>query len=68
MHRAPTDYFKSRIPYVLAIIRLDEGFPLLVNIIGDNFPRAAIGGRVLVVFEKISEQIHLPQAQLLDTK
>ncbi|MCL1961463.1 MAG: Zn-ribbon domain-containing OB-fold protein [Desulfovibrionaceae bacterium] len=65
-YRAPAPFFKTRLPYVVAIIELDEGPRLMANILGVSPEAVAIGKRVKAVFEKISDGIVLPQFQLLD--
>lgn len=61
VHRAPQPAFKT--PYVIALIDLDEGFRMMVNIL-DAAPEAvAIGARVTIVFQEI-EGVSLPQGQL----
>ncbi|MEI5681751.1 hypothetical protein G6N74_23465 [Mesorhizobium sp. CGMCC 1.15528] len=47
----PPTGFADRLPYVVAIIRLDEGVQLMSNIVGDGALEARIGDRVSVGFE-----------------
>ncbi|WP_319825912.1 Zn-ribbon domain-containing OB-fold protein [Thalassovita sp.] len=47
----PPSGFADKLPYVIAVIRLDEGVQLMSNIVGENRESAAIGGRVTVDFE-----------------
>lgn len=64
-HRAPNAFFKARLPYVVAVVELDEGPRLMANIL-DAAPEAvAIGARVKVRFENASDEITLPQFALL---
>ncbi|MCW8278523.1 Zn-ribbon domain-containing OB-fold protein [Pseudomonas sp. PCH199] len=63
---APSPAFASRLPYVVALIDLDEGVRLLANILDANLDRVAIGARVSVCFESVSESCTLPQFTLLD--
>jgi len=63
-HRAPHAHFKARLPYVTAMIDLDEGVRMLANIVGDDALRTAIGARVRVVFEDAGDGITLPQFEL----
>jgi uncharacterized OB-fold protein len=65
-YRAPAPFFKTRLPYVVAIVGLDEGPRLMANILGAAPQDVAIGKRVKVVFEKGSDEITLPQFELLD--
>ncbi|MCP5156664.1 MAG: OB-fold domain-containing protein [Ectothiorhodospiraceae bacterium] len=47
----PPSGFADALPYVIAVIRLDEGVQLMSNIVGDDRERARIGDRVRVDFE-----------------
>lgn len=60
-HRASHESLKERLPYVVAMIDLDEGVRLMANIIGESAAQTKIGARVTVVFEGIGEGITLPQ-------
>jgi len=65
-HRAPNAFMKARLPYAVAIIELDEGVRLMANILNTAPERIAIGKRVRVVFEKASDEVTLPQFELVD--
>lgn len=61
--RAPSKAFQHETPYIIALIDLDEGFRIMVNLRGvDRCPE--IGDRVRIIFEPVSETITLPQATL----
>ncbi|MFK7967419.1 MAG: Zn-ribbon domain-containing OB-fold protein [Burkholderiaceae bacterium] len=63
VERGPTKAFAS--PYMLALIELEEGVRLMLNIIGDNAEQARIGDAVEIVFEaRGDEGFQLPQAKL----
>ena len=51
-------------PFVIALVDLDEGFRMMMNVIGEDRLSAAIGRRVRVVFEPCSAEQKLPQARL----
>lgn len=51
MRRAPTPAFAARVPYVLALIDLEEGPRMMANIVGEDALEAAIGDGVEVCFE-----------------
>ncbi|MBI4081140.1 MAG: Zn-ribbon domain-containing OB-fold protein, partial [Candidatus Lambdaproteobacteria bacterium] len=51
VHRAAFPAFQSRVPYVLALIDLEEGPRLMANVLGADARQVAIGDRVEVVFE-----------------
>ena len=65
-HRAPNPFMKARLPYVVAIVQLDEGPRLMANVLDAKPGDVAIGKRVQVVFEQASDDITLPQFSLLD--
>lgn len=60
VHRAPNPAYKEDIPYILAIVELDEGFRMMSNIVGVE-EEINIGDRVRIEFEKRSEEIYIPQ-------
>src|SRR5690606_33702223 len=51
VHRAPTQAFKSATPYVIALVDLDDGFRMMMNVRGCDPNAVAIGARIRVVFE-----------------
>ncbi|WP_447918553.1 Zn-ribbon domain-containing OB-fold protein [Achromobacter aegrifaciens] len=54
----------EKVPYVVAMIDLDEGARMMANIV-DSPPEAIrIGSRVRVCFEQVSDDITLPQFRL----
>jgi uncharacterized OB-fold protein len=63
---APSPAFEARLPYVVALIDLDEGVRLLANLLDAELADVAIGARVGVCFEAVSESCTLPQFTLLD--
>jgi hypothetical protein len=56
--------FDGDVPFVIALVDLDEGFRMMMNVIGDDRLASAIGRRICVVFEPCSESQKLPQAML----
>ena len=66
VQRAPNVAFKACVPYVLALVDLQEGPRLMLNVLdAAEDPALAIGAHVRVVFEPTSEPgIKLPQAVL----
>lgn len=48
----PPSGFADRLPYVIAIVRLDEGVQLMSNIVGPGAETARCGDRVTVDFEE----------------
>lgn len=64
-HRAPTAAFKAEAPYVIALIDLDEGFRMMMNVINCEPASVGIGMRVKITFEargENGEQL-IPQAE-----
>ncbi|MDX2937778.1 Zn-ribbon domain-containing OB-fold protein [Streptomyces ipomoeae] len=49
VHRAPSPQIPT--PYVVAVIRLDEGWTMMSNIVGPTAEQVAIGSRVAVTFQ-----------------
>ncbi|MBE2278486.1 MAG: OB-fold domain-containing protein [Rhodobacteraceae bacterium] len=49
----PPSGFEAMLPYVLAVIRLDEGVQMMSNIVGDGALGARIGDRVTVDFATV---------------
>jgi len=60
IHRAPTQAFRDRTPYMLALIELPEGVRMMSNLIGCDPAEVRIGMPVKVAFEDASEEITLP--------
>jgi uncharacterized OB-fold protein len=56
--------FDGDVPFVIALVDLDEGFRMMMNVIGKDRLSTAIGRRIRVVFEPCSPEQRLPQAQL----
>lgn len=57
-------YFKTKIPYVLAMVALDEGPLLMTNIIDCDVNAAAIDAPVTVVFEDLGDGVNVPLFKL----
>ena len=60
VRRAPSPAFADRIPYVVALIALEEGPHLLSHIVGLAPDAVRIGIPVLVEFEEIGDAMKLP--------
>lgn len=56
--RAQTPAFSA--PYVVAVVRLDEGYEMLTNIVGTEPNGVMIGSRVEVNFVRENDEIALP--------
>ncbi|HWS74728.1 MAG TPA: Zn-ribbon domain-containing OB-fold protein [Quisquiliibacterium sp.] len=63
VHRAPTAAFKDDVPYTIALVDLDEGFRMMLNVLDSPPAELAIGSRVRIVYRPHGEAM-LPQAEL----
>jgi len=61
VHRAPSPMFAANVPYVIAMIDLDDGPRMFANVIGLNALEVAIGDRVKLTFEDRGDGAMLPQ-------
>jgi uncharacterized OB-fold protein len=62
VERAPSAEFAT--PYVLALVDLDEGFRMMLNLRECAPARATLGMRVRVVYEVLEDGGMLPQAAI----
>lgn len=60
VRRAPSPAFESQVPYVVAIVALDEGPHLMTNIVGCNPDEVRISDRVSVAFLDVDNETTLP--------
>ncbi|GAB92271.1 Zn-ribbon domain-containing OB-fold protein [Gordonia rhizosphera] len=63
VHRAPAADFD--VPYVLAVVAVDEGWNYLTNIVGCDPDAVSIGMRVTVTYERIDD-VTLPAFKPID--
>jgi uncharacterized protein len=61
VHRASLPEFASQVPFVVALVDLDEGPRMFANVIGAGALDVAIGERVRVVFEDRGDGNLIPQ-------
>lgn len=61
IRRAPLPAFAGRVPYVVALVDLDEGPRMMANILGEDALQTGIGDRVEVRFEERAEGAKVPQ-------
>lgn len=59
--RAGIPAFAEEVPYVLALVQLEEGVRMMSNIVQCRPEEAAIGMKVQVVFDDVTEEITLPK-------
>ncbi len=67
VHRAPSPEFGARVPYVVALVDLEEGARMMANVVGQGALEVAIGDAVEVTFEARGEGRRLPQFQRAGT-
>jgi len=60
VQRAPSPAFEAEVPYVVAIIALDEGPHLMSNVVGVDPKTVRIGQRVKVQFREAAEGVRVP--------
>ena len=65
IHQAANEAFTRDVPYVYAIIELDEGYRMISNIINISPDQVVIGMRVKVVFEDATDKISIPRFEPL---
>ena len=53
--------FMEDLPYAVAVIRMDEGYKMMSNIVECDFDALRIDMPVEVVFEPVTEEITLPK-------
>ncbi len=56
-------FFKDKLPYAVAQIELDEGPRYSANVLGVDPAQLHIGMEVEVSFERVSDEVTLPQFQ-----
>lgn len=64
-YRYPSHGFKAEVPYVIALIDLDEGVRMMSNIVGCRPEDVKIGLPVEVVFDDVTPEVTLPKFRLL---
>ena len=63
VHRAPLPEFRTKVPYVVAAVLLEEGPRMMTNIVGSDPLAVAIGDAVRVTFIADQAGRILPQFQ-----
>jgi uncharacterized OB-fold protein len=61
VRRAALPEFADKVPYVLALVDLEEGTRMMANILGEDALDTRIGDRVEVRFEQRGENAKVPQ-------
>jgi uncharacterized OB-fold protein len=62
----PSRSFRHLLPFVVALVDLDEGPRVMTNVVGRNPDEVRIGARVRVRFEPVSDEASLPMFELED--
>ncbi|MDN8618475.1 Zn-ribbon domain-containing OB-fold protein [Variovorax ginsengisoli] len=65
VHRAPTPAFKEEVPYVIAIVDMEEGFRLMVNVKDGAGKALSIGQPVCIGYRAVDGST-LPQAEVVE--
>ncbi|MEO6322780.1 MAG: Zn-ribbon domain-containing OB-fold protein [Polaromonas sp.] len=60
-HRAANAHMADKVPYVVAVVQLDEGVRMMANIVDVEPQSVRIGDRVRVRFLPLDDAISLPQ-------
>lgn len=60
-HRAANPHMGDKVPYVVAVVQLDEGVRLMANIVNTDPNAVRIGDRVRVRFLPLTDTLSLPQ-------
>lgn len=55
----------ERVPYAVALVDLDDGVRMMLGVAAEDPVAVAIGARVTVGWESLSDGRHLPTAELL---
>ncbi|HXJ02746.1 MAG TPA: Zn-ribbon domain-containing OB-fold protein [Micropepsaceae bacterium] len=63
-HRVYHPAFEAEVPYVVAIVELDEGPRLLTNIVGTDPDDVRCDARVRVVFEDTESEMTIPKFEI----
>ena len=61
VHRPQMPNFVLPAPYTVALVELDEGYRMMTNLVGCGPDDAAVGMRVKVTWEPLSDGRNLPQ-------
>jgi uncharacterized OB-fold protein len=59
--------FAADVPYIIAMIQLDEGPRMLTNLVVPDVEAVRIGDRVAVSFDDVTEEVTLPKFTVVGT-
>lgn len=60
VHRSGVDFFRDRLPYIVATVLLEEGVCLTTNVVDCDVEGVRIGMPVRVTFDRLSEDMAIP--------
>ncbi len=60
-YRTQARGFKEEVPYILALVELEEGVQVLTNLVGCAPEDVRIGMPVVVTFEDVNNQVSIPR-------
>jgi hypothetical protein len=65
-HRHPSPAFQRDLPYVVAIVELEEGVRLMTNLVGvpPDPTKIAVGMPVEAVYDDVTDEVTLPKFRL----
>lgn len=61
VHQPPSPAFAADVPYVLAVVRLEEGPQMMANLLGIEPGKVRVGMPVRVIFEERADGVRVPQ-------
>ena len=61
VHRAPSKAFAGEVPYVVAVVQLEEGPRMYSNVVGVPNDAVKVGDHVQVLFEAVTPEVTLPR-------
>lgn len=67
VHRSPPA-FQQEVPFVVALVELEEGVRMMTRIVGSPPQAVRIGAAVEVVFDDVTPEITLPKFRLAPEK
>ena len=63
VHRAVSQAYAGEVPYVVALVRLEEGPTMMSNVVGSSAANLKIGMPLEVVFDDWTEDVTVPKFQ-----
>jgi uncharacterized OB-fold protein len=60
-HQVYDKAFAGDVPYNVALVQLDEGPRMFSNVVGVPNDEVAVGTRVRIVFDRVTEEVTLPK-------